>query len=605
LSGEAKVARNHFTEMKIQYPDNTELELNYAESLMWSKAYEEAKKSYQVLYNNDPSSFPAVLGYANALSNLLDYNNAAEYIDKALSIQPGNANALQSRKYILLGLANQLKINSKYVEADSVFIELTNDYKNDIDVLLSFVYLKLDENKLKDAEKLLLSQLDAHPSDYRLLSTLSSIKLRQLKFSKASHFLDGAVVISNVQNEVLPFDLLVLELNLNLSQQKYKKAEALLERIDATYGSAKSREMWVSFLLNLKEYSKLESFAKKESSKDFYFTTMAKIALQKGTFRKARTFLDSVSNGPENKSIHYYLGKEIEKQFYHSVRTQYEIMEDNGGTYAESFNVQAITNKRNKGQLYLGYHHRKVMSEQAEMASASRAELGLIYQMSSKLNSQINIAYNRLNKATGDNSNNLQYYTNLKYNFSNRHFLGLVFTQNTFDYNVDLIDRSITDNRLSAQYYNMFFKNMGAYVEANNSFLSDGNRSNFLFISVFNNFKTLPLLQAGINYTYLTYSEKSSYYFSPKSYDVKEVFLKYDNRYHPNQKIIASATVGVGQQNINDEERQYTQRLNISLGYKFGNENTVETYYNYNNSASAVLSGYKVQRIGIKASFRL
>jgi hypothetical protein len=181
----------------------------------------------------------------------------------------------------------------------------------------------------------------------------------------------------------------------------------------------------------------------------------------------------------------------------------------------------------------------------------------------------------------------------------------MAFVQNTFDYNADLINQSIIDNKIQVQYYNMFFRKFGGFLEANQSFLSDGNRSNFSFVSLFYNFSTLPLIQAGVNYTYLKYAEDSPLYFSPDSYNVKEVFLKFDNRYQPTKKIILSALVGAGQQSINDENVQFTQRLDLEVGYKLKYGSSVRAYYNYNNAASAVLSGFKVQRIGLKVAINI
>ena len=54
-----------------------------------------------------PENFAALLGFANTLSNLKEYDNALLYVNRALETSPGNPNAMVSKKYIRLGFAYQ------------------------------------------------------------------------------------------------------------------------------------------------------------------------------------------------------------------------------------------------------------------------------------------------------------------------------------------------------------------------------------------------------------------------------------------------------------------------------------------------------------------
>ena len=114
LSGETAKATALFTQMQNEYPGDYEIALNYAESLLWAENFNEAQTAYEDLVKTDSTSFSAVLGYANTLSNLKEYDKALERVNQALSLQPGNANALVSRKYIRLGRANQLSSDGDY-----------------------------------------------------------------------------------------------------------------------------------------------------------------------------------------------------------------------------------------------------------------------------------------------------------------------------------------------------------------------------------------------------------------------------------------------------------------------------------------------------------
>ena len=112
LNGKATDAVTLFTNLLKDYPTDFEVKLNYAESLLWSENYPDAKVYYQTLLKEDDKSFAALLGYANTLSNLKEFEDALVNVDKALAVLPGNPNALVSKKYMRLGLANK-KIQTK------------------------------------------------------------------------------------------------------------------------------------------------------------------------------------------------------------------------------------------------------------------------------------------------------------------------------------------------------------------------------------------------------------------------------------------------------------------------------------------------------------
>ena len=107
LNGKATAAVTLFTNLLKDYPTDFEVKLNYAESLLWSKNYPDAKVYYQKLLKENDKSFAALLGYANTLSNLKEFEKALINVDKALEVLPGNPNALVSKKYMRLGLANK------------------------------------------------------------------------------------------------------------------------------------------------------------------------------------------------------------------------------------------------------------------------------------------------------------------------------------------------------------------------------------------------------------------------------------------------------------------------------------------------------------------
>jgi hypothetical protein len=59
-----------FIDLKKEYPGDLEIELNYAEALLWNKKFDEAKVFYNGLVERNPDNFVGHLGFANTLSNL-------------------------------------------------------------------------------------------------------------------------------------------------------------------------------------------------------------------------------------------------------------------------------------------------------------------------------------------------------------------------------------------------------------------------------------------------------------------------------------------------------------------------------------------------------
>jgi tetratricopeptide (TPR) repeat protein len=153
LLGQAEQAVQLFTHLLADYPLDFEVKLNYGESLLWNKNYQDAKLYYKALVAEDEKSFPALLGFANTLSNLKEFEEALIYADKALEILPENPNAMVSKKYMRLGLANKLVSNQEYDIAEVILIENLTFFKEDKETLLNLANLYLISEQIDTAIK--------------------------------------------------------------------------------------------------------------------------------------------------------------------------------------------------------------------------------------------------------------------------------------------------------------------------------------------------------------------------------------------------------------------------------------------------------------------
>jgi len=154
LNGDSKKAVRLFTALLDDFPTDFEVKLNYAEALLWNKDYTSAKGYYQNLLKENDTSFPALLGYANTLSNLKEFENAIIYVDKALIVLPKNKNALISKKYMRLGLANDKMKLQNYLEAETLLKENFEDFTNDKETLLNLANLYLISNQMDRAKEI-------------------------------------------------------------------------------------------------------------------------------------------------------------------------------------------------------------------------------------------------------------------------------------------------------------------------------------------------------------------------------------------------------------------------------------------------------------------
>jgi len=114
LGGKVESALDLFIELKADYSDDFEIQLNLAEAYLWNNKPQEAKIVYNALLSQEPENFVANLGYANAHAALRDHDTALHYIEKALIAQPLNAGAHNSKKHIMIAKAYALYKNGAY-----------------------------------------------------------------------------------------------------------------------------------------------------------------------------------------------------------------------------------------------------------------------------------------------------------------------------------------------------------------------------------------------------------------------------------------------------------------------------------------------------------
>lgn len=117
LGGESEEALHHFSNMRQTWIDDLEVELNYGEALLWNKQPEEARVIYEELLSANPSHYVINYGLASTYAELKEYEEASEFINKAIAIDPSNESATFSRMHIWLGRSFSLFTKRQFEEA--------------------------------------------------------------------------------------------------------------------------------------------------------------------------------------------------------------------------------------------------------------------------------------------------------------------------------------------------------------------------------------------------------------------------------------------------------------------------------------------------------
>jgi tetratricopeptide (TPR) repeat protein len=393
LNGDAKKAVSLFTNLLNDFPTDFEVKLNYAESLLWNKNYIKAKKYYKTLLKENNKSFPTLLGYANTLSNLKDYNNAIIYVNKALTVIPKNKNALISKKYMRLGLANN-KVNAQnYLEAEKILKENFKDFKNDKETLLNLANLYLISNQIENAKK--TYETIGETPENKLLSLngislayhLSSDNKKALEVSKKAISLLNEKTPTNIKNQTKERFIQALIWN-----KKYSLAK---KEIDYLIVNNKNPENWI---LSLRATLNIYKSDFKKSIADYNLILKKDSAsfdgnLGKANALKASGYFVNAYKSAEN-TLSFYKDqkdatnfiKNLDKTFTPFVKIKSSYSFDNGNNEAYLYATNAEFPLSTKLKLFGSYSYRTTANTVSNVnANSNNFLIGLSYQLLNNL----------------------------------------------------------------------------------------------------------------------------------------------------------------------------------------------------------------------------
>ena len=599
LNGDAEKAVVLFKKLQEDYPTDFEVKLNYSESLLWNKNYKKAKGYYQTLLKENSISFPALLGYANTLSNLNEFEEALIYADKALVVLPGNKNALVSKKYMRLGLANKKIQTKEYEISEALLKENLKTFNNDTETLVNLANLYLISDQIEKAKK-----------TYKTLGESSENKLISLNgVSLAQHLIGNNKKALNTSKSALEsIDKNTTETLKNKTTERYiqaliwnKKYALATKAIRQLLDDNENPENWMLSLratLNIykSDFKKsLEDYRlilKKDSASFDGNLGQANTLKAFGFFNKAYTSAEKTLQFYENQKDAMNFIKQLDLNFTPFIETKASYSFDNGNNEANAYDINAEIPFSTRFKVLTNYNYRTTSNSFTNLkAVTNNFLLGASYQLLNNLTVKGSLG------VTSSNSD-IKKYNQLLTDISIKikpfklQNLELGYKRDLQNFNAALLNEEIIQNNLILNYSVNTNFDLGWYTQYYYTFQSDENTRNLFFTSLYYNILEKPSIKGGFNYQNISFKESVNTYFSPSKFNAIEVFINIikEEAATKNKEWFYTLSAATGYQYIEEGDKQSTYRIQAKLGYKFSERSLINFYGTKSNIASTAAS---------------
>jgi tetratricopeptide (TPR) repeat protein len=614
LNGKAQDANDEFSDLLKDYPNEFEVKLKYGESLLWNNNFTAAKTYYKGLVTEDTKSFAALLGFANTLSNLKEYEDAITYVNQALEVSPGNPNAMTSKKYIYLGYAYKNQQAQNYDKAETLLTKNLETFGDDKDTLLNLANLYLIWNKL-DSAQTMYNRLAEQP-EHKIVA-LNGLALVEHLNGKEKN----ALALSTQAYESLTenTDKTTTQQTTERYAQaliwnkKYKAATTLIDTLITDYPN----ENWALALratLNIYKSNFKESLADYNQilAND---STSFDGNLGKANVLKALGRFDEAYTSAEN-TLSFYNNQKDATNFINKMNVSFSpVLEskashtfDNGNNKAFAFNNNVVFPLSTKFSLLGNYNYRTTNNTVTDNnANSNNLSLGLSYQLIPSITFK-GIA--GMTSAKAETTDYKQLLTDVSFNIKSFKLqtLDIGYKRQVESFNADLLDRELVQNNYYANYNLGTNFNLGWFTQLMHTAQNDGNSRNLLFTSLYYNLLPKPSLKVGFNYQYITFKDQvPTIYFSPEKFNNYEVFvnlIKDEAVAKPNEWFY-NLTGAFGYQFIEDDPKQTSYRIQGAFGYKFSERSLLNVYGTHSNIASATAAGFTFTEIGLRFKWTL
>ena len=609
LSGNVQEAQEVFRRLLDKDPANEEFLLNMAESHLWAGDGSSAAKAYEGILAKNDQNFVALMGYANSMSAQKQYGEAYDYIQRALRVDPSNAQARVSQKFIRLGLANYLAAQEgDYQQAKDIVTLNLQANAQDQESLMLKATIHLLEGQFQDARDIYQHKITKPLDAY-------------VGWSVAEHFLgedekalgivsEGIQKVSQTGSEG---DLLKMKLQyvtVLLWNNQLKEADQYLQQVNQEYpGNKEVLASQAEVLIYLSDYAKgvqkYRQFLVRDSSSFKGNLGMADAHHALG--------LDDLAYAGAFKTLTYFPGQKdvlgfierLNKSHAPAASLEGYLSETSDGSWRRRITAEGSLSLNPLFKIWFGSTHEvfgDLLSSDEAVTQSFKA--GASYVVNQKVGFKAVVDIASSNSSTID-FNYVNYDLQLSYRVNKNQQLVLSHMRELQNFNKALLERNIMMDHFILKNI-AFWKlpKIGWYSEYYYSNFSDGNRRSLLFTSVYRNLLDKPLLKTGLNYSTMSFSEtKADQYYSPSIFHNFEWFAGFKKDETKKFPLGISADAAIGYQ-LSDGTGQPAWRTSFEFR-KVLKRWLLRLHGQYSSISAVSNNGFSFSGIGLTIRYQL
>ena len=614
LNGNPEKALTIFNKLADQTPDNLEIALNQSEAYMWAKQFKTAQELYDQILRTDTFNFTASMGAANARAGQKLYAEALPFIDKALNIQPYNTNALISKKFILLGIANNNKSQWKYEEAHHQLDSVEILFPNDINARMLRADVFLSEQKYRQAQSTFENMVADSVELVRAYSGLSYTSVLLHKKKDAVSFAEMAMKAAqeSTVDSTLRINAIVNYANALGFKRAFKEAFQFLDNMEEKWGThiklqlTRARlKVWNS---DLKEGIAIyDSLLQKDTTNFDLLMGIVEAKRANQQLDDALNFLQQARQILPDQPDAFRLWKELALADRPGIELNGSLLKDSGGNIGQLASAKINLGRIGRFQPYFeGSNWQAYVDGSTNKAQQNTILAGSQIQISPTIKGRFSGGASTYGGPDTTQLMALRGELGLGWRMGKYHQFDVELSRDFHNYTANLIASGIERNKIALTYNFSSPSRLGFYTQFLRVYQSDDNIQDLLFASLYFKVIEVPILKVGLNYSTFGFErEVSDQYFSPLSSTATEAFVQLVSDQSSRKKLVYHAFFSFGVQRVGINEPQQTTRLDVSLGYRFAPNFELTANYQAGNTVQSSISGYAYQRIGLKIKYQL
>ncbi len=614
LGGSKAEALEQFQHLQEHYPGDFEILLNLAEAFMWNERFGEAAQLYTELLEINPDHFVVNLGYANANAGLKNNQTALEYIDKSLVIEPKNANAEVSKKYILLAISseyrNKLSYDTSMMHLDTILAKNPDDREALLNKAVNYLWMDKPFKANKVYQQ--LNDKEIEPMESTIGLSYTNVLLHQKK--RAREYSKMAMELAESPDVTIKDKLRasISMVNALGFSRKYEKAHALIDTLMTTYGNdvpelilARGRmHVWDNETdKGLSYYHFLDStYAPSFEVKMGIAEAMRGEKKYKASVDYINQALKIVPNQPDA----VYLRERVKDEYRPKLTLDYMYARDIGNNFAHVKQAKFEIGDNGRFRSFVHYTHRRLEQVSNEnYATQMGIGIGTKFQAFKQLSFMAQMIPTKSVDRDGSSiRNDILLDVGMQYDINKSQTAGYNFVQEAHNYNADLLRSGIVMSHHKVFYHIRTPFKIGLYTQFIATTQTDENKRNLLFASLYYNLSEIPFIKFGVNYNVMTHLEQyPTLYFSPEYFIGTEGFFNINNIERKKDKVIYDITIALGTQSTRETASESTRRLDLKLGYRFKENGHIFLYYRNSNASQSTVTGFRYEAFGVQGVY--